>query len=105
MLNYLEKIIFLYIELKRKDLKLATDHPALVVFDRFSSQYTDAVLLLLNKHHVRLVIVPANCTDRLQPLYVSVNKAAKDFLRKETGVPIRCTYKFNAGDKKTLLHL
>ena len=26
-------------------------------------------------------MVPANCTDRLQPLDVSVNKAAKNFLR------------------------
>ena len=30
-----------------------------------------------------IVIVPANCTDRLQPLDLSVNKAAKEFLRKQ----------------------
>lgn len=29
------------------------------------------------------VIVPPNCTDRLQPLAVSVNKAAKEFLRSQ----------------------
>ena len=83
MLNYLEKILFPYIQLKRKDLKLAIDHPALVIFDRFSAQCTDAILHLFGEHQVRLVIVPANCTDRLQPLDILVNKAAKDFLRKE----------------------
>ena len=29
------------------------------------------------------IIIPANCTDRLQPLDLSVNKAAKDFLRTQ----------------------
>ena len=29
------------------------------------------------------MIVPANCTDRLQPLNVSVNKAAKEFLQRQ----------------------
>ena len=36
---------------------------------------------MLETKQVRLVVVPANCTDRLQPLDVSVNKAAKEFLR------------------------
>ena len=31
-----------------------------------------------------LAIVPANCTDRLQPLDVSVNKPAKEFLRRKS---------------------
>ena len=79
----MEKILLPYIELKKKDLKLAFDHPALVIFDKFSAQCTDAVLQLLHEHNFRLVIVPANCTHRLQPLDVSVNKAAKDFLHKE----------------------
>ena len=28
-------------------------------------------------------MIPANCTDRLQPLDISVNKAAKEFLRRQ----------------------
>ncbi len=28
-----------------------------------------------------MAVVPGNCTDRLQPLDISVNKPAKDFLR------------------------
>ena len=30
-----------------------------------------------------VVMVPANCTDRLKPLDVSVNKPAKNFLRQQ----------------------
>jgi len=30
-----------------------------------------------------VILIPANCTDRLQPLDISVNKAAKEFLRKQ----------------------
>ena len=38
---------------------------------------------MLEENNVYIVIVPANCTDRLQPLDLSVNKAAKEFLRKQ----------------------
>ena len=35
---------------------------------------------LLEDHHIHMAIVPANCTGRLQPLDISINKTAKDFL-------------------------
>lgn len=38
---------------------------------------------MLDSNHLRLAIVSANCTDRLQPLDVSVNKPAKEFLRRK----------------------
>ncbi len=37
----------------------------------------------MEKHNIQSVLVPANCTDRLQPLDISVNKAAKSFLRSQ----------------------
>lgn len=37
----------------------------------------------MEDNHLYFVQVPANRTDRLQPLDISVNKAAKDYLRKE----------------------
>ena len=41
------------------------------------------MLKLLEDHHIRVVMVPANYTDRLQPLDISVNKSIKAFLRQE----------------------
>ena len=38
-------------------------------------------LKLLDDSHILYITVPNNCTDRLQPLDVSVNKPTKDFLR------------------------
>ena len=83
MKHYLEKILIPYVIEKRKELKLASHHPALVIFDKFTGQGTSDVLKLLEQHHINFVMVPANTTDRLQPLDVSVNKPAKEFLRKQ----------------------
>ena len=38
---------------------------------------------MLDKSKILFAVVPANCTDRLQPLDVSVNKAAKECLRRQ----------------------
>ena len=77
------KILLPYVQQKRKYLSLKPDHSALVIFDRFRGQCTEKILGLLQHHHVLIAIVPANCTDRLQPLDVSVNKSAKEYLRRQ----------------------
>ena len=66
---------------KRAQLKLNEDHPALTIFDVFKGQCTEEVLQILEENNIEHVCVPANCTDRLQPLDLSVNKPAKEFLR------------------------
>ena len=68
---------------KRQELKLGSNYPALVIFDRFQGQCTDNIFALLADNHVLVAVVLANCTDRLQPLDVSDNKAAKEFLRSQ----------------------
>ena len=67
----------------RQELNLDADHPALVIFNRFCAQCTSAILTLLEDKKVYVVIVPANCTDWLHPLDVSVNKAVKDHLQNQ----------------------
>ena len=49
----------------------------------FKGQCTDAVYKLLDDNNILHVMVPANCTDQLQPLDLSVNKPAKDFMRSK----------------------
>ena len=80
---YIEKILVPYVDGKRTELKLQADYPALVIFDKFTGQRTEKILKLLEDNHLYFVMVPANCTDRLQPMDISVNKAAKNFLRQK----------------------
>ena len=71
---YVEKIVVPYLEAKRVALKLSKSHPPLAIFDCFRGQTTPEFLPLLKVHNIVSVQIPANCTDRLQPLDVSVNK-------------------------------
>lgn len=80
MIDYVEKIFIPYVQSKREELGLDATHPALAIFDEFNGQTTDTVYNLLEKNDIYYVIVPPNCTDKLQPLDVSVNKPAKAFL-------------------------
>ena len=62
-------------------MKLGNEQPALLIFDNFKAQCTTSVLSLLDQYRINVTLIPPNCTDRLQPLDLSINKAAKDFLR------------------------
>ena len=55
----------------------------MVIFDNFTGQNTEKVLKYLKHNCIHYIQVPANCTDGLQQLHVSVNKAAKDFLQRQ----------------------
>ena len=83
MREYVEMIIIPYFDEKRKDLKLAHDYSALVIFDNFKAQCTSSMLTLLDNHNINVTLIPPNCMDRLQPLDLSINKPAKDFLRSQ----------------------
>ena len=65
---------------KRKELKLLSQYPALAILDKFTGQGIQGRLQLLKDNDIRVVIVPANCTDRLQPLDISVYKPENTFL-------------------------
>jgi len=67
----------------RKKLGLSSTHTGLVILDGFKGQTTPRVLNLLEECHLMYMVVPPYCTDRLQPLDVSVNRAAKHFMRSK----------------------
>lgn len=81
MITYIQSVIVPYMTEKRRQLGLDAKHTGLVILDEFKGQTTDRVLNLLQRNNLLYVIVPPNCTDRLQPLDVSVNRVARKFLR------------------------
>ena len=82
MLQYIENIIVPYVEAVRETID-NEDVPALVVMDNFKGQVTSKVNSLLEENRIHVCLLPANTTDHLQPLDISVNKPAKDFLRQK----------------------
>ena len=65
MKEYFEQIILPYINKKREDLKLVKNHPGLLIFDSFKAQCTD-LLTFLDDKNIHVVLIPTNCTDKLQ---------------------------------------
>ena len=57
--------------------------PAAAIFDNFRGQTTDVILSLLRSHNIVPIQLPVNCTDKLQPLDISVNKPMKDHLKSK----------------------
>ena len=76
---YIENIIIPYVQKERALLGLSNDQCALALLDVFKAQCTSKMLKKLEDNNILYVTVPNNCTDRLQPLNLSVNKPAKDF--------------------------
>ena len=71
-MDYAHSILLPYVGAKIKEQtveRLST----LAVIDQFDGQLIRAFQDLLAANHIIIVEVPPNCTDRLQPLDLSVN--------------------------------
>jgi len=68
MMVYLHNILLPYVVKTRQDLKLSSTHPCLIIFDQFKAQTTTWFPKALEDNNNLVAEVPANCTDRLQPL-------------------------------------
>ena len=76
--RYIINILLPYLSQKRTELNLAADQNALLIFSNFKGQCTEAMLKLLDENNISVhQIVPISL---IQPLDVSVNKTAKEFL-------------------------
>ena len=81
--EYIQHIILPYLKTKRRKLCLPVSFPALAIFDFFKGQTTLGTYLLLEQNNIYSISIPANCTDRLQPMDLSVNKSSKDQLKTQ----------------------
>ena len=77
---FYEKVVIPYVDEVHQG-KQIPDQKALLIMDNFKSLSTGNVLQSLDDNGVLVLFLPASTTDRLQPLDLSINKAAKDFLR------------------------
>ena len=82
MLDYIDHIIVPFVQRVRDDLKVGSEQAALALFDNFKGQMTKD-FQCLEDHNIHSALIPATCTDKLQPVDVSVNRAAKPFLERE----------------------
>uniref|UniRef100_A0A8C4QAG2 DDE-1 domain-containing protein n=1 Tax=Eptatretus burgeri TaxID=7764 RepID=A0A8C4QAG2_EPTBU len=96
MLRYVDKIIIPYAKKTRKDLKLPPTQKCLTIFDFFKVHEGEDLLTKLRRNNIFAVFVPACCTERLQPLDLSVNKEYKDELK-------RCFHSWYASQVMSLL--
>lgn len=81
--RYIQKILLPFVDQQRVKMKLESSHSALVLFDCFRGQTTEEVKAMLLQNNILSIQIPPNCTDKLQPLDVSVNKPMKDELRRK----------------------
>ena len=68
-----------YLQKKREELGLSERQKALLILDVFQAHRTTEVQQKLSESNI---LVSANCTDRLQPRNLSVNKTFKNEMRK-----------------------
>ena len=80
MSEYIDNISFNYLTIVRQVTGVGPEQAALAIFDHFTGQMMDNEFSCLTKHKVHSVLIPASCMDRLQPMDVSINRAAKAFL-------------------------
>ena len=80
MLQYVENMIVPYVRATRS--AFTDETPALVTMDNFKGQITSVVTNLLEENNIHVCLLPPNTTNLLQPMDLSMNKPAKDFLKQ-----------------------
>ena len=81
MIQYMERIIIPYINSVRQST--GNNTPAVIITDNFKGQVTSSVNSLLEANSIHVCLLPPNTTVRLPPLDISVNKPAKEILKRK----------------------
>ena len=79
-LKFLKEIILPYVKTERRRLGLETQ-PALLTYDIFRGPTTDMFLDVLKVNNILSTKIPPNMTHVFQPLDLTVDKFAKDFMK------------------------
>lgn len=79
--RFVEKIILPYVEKIKDEMDLPLRQHALCLFDVYKAHQGEALRNLLKKHNVHVVYIPPSCTDKLQPLDLSVNSVFKQHMK------------------------
>ena len=77
----LDEIIIPYVEKEREAHNLDRNQPALLIIDVFSGQVTKPVIDKMTENNIKLVKVPTNMTRLFQPLDLTINGAAKAYMK------------------------
>ena len=90
-LNQVKEVIDPYIKATRKKLGLPDNQKALLVWDIFKARTTDKVTSELKRLNLEYTSVPANMTHFFQPLDLTSNRSAKEFMKKSLslGMPVK----------------
>ena len=79
--KFIEEILQPYIKKVIERENLPVDQKSLVIMDVFKGQVTPIVLILYKESNIVVVLVPADMTNFLQPLDLTVNNYVKKFMR------------------------
>ena len=71
-----------FLKSKRDALKLPQSQPTPAIFDVFKGQQTTKFKDLIHANNIRMVVVPDNCINKLQPIDLAINKPLKDAIKK-----------------------
>lgn len=67
----------------RDNLDLPLKQKALYIFDVYKAHQNKKLLTYIEEKGIKVVIVPAACTDRLQPLDVQINGKFKSLMKSQ----------------------
>ena len=81
-IKIIKEIIVPYVKKERENRNVPLNFPAVLIMDVFRGQMTDSVLGLLESENILVVRVPNNMTHLFQPLDLTVNSWAKNYMRE-----------------------
>jgi hypothetical protein len=80
--DYTKKIMLPHIAKTKQKLSSPSSQKTLCIFDVFRAQIGKEFLQELKDNHICIVFVSPPCTDNLQPMDLSVQKAVKDKMKQ-----------------------